>query len=348
MVALRFSIESTIGGSPSNPGPRAFEVCGRVPRISTMTAYLGIDAGGTRTRWVVLEGDAERALAAGEGPAIQAAAMGVEEASSRLRAVLMRALSETGAQPAMAVAGIAGAGDGDVRSRLEQEGRAVDLRLRVTGDPEVAAAVSLRDGPGVAVWSGTGSFAVGRDGGGALVRVGGHGPWLGDEGSAFDLVRRAAAAAVRAADGLSPVTELGVSLAGHFGVTAVSGLGGDLMRRPVSEIAAALPVVTECASAGDAVALDVLQGGARELVGLAQAVADRLGVALPMLPVTLGGGVLDHCAPVRDAAAEALSELGFAEVRAAPRPSAHGAAFLARALHEDISPLCDWVGDGVA
>jgi len=313
-----------------------------------MTTYLGIDSGGTRTRWVVLDGTTERALAEGRGPSIQASVLSQAEASSRLRDVIMSALEESAASPAMAVAGIAGAGGSEVRSQLEQVGVALDMKLRVTGDPEVAAALALRDGPGVVVWSGTGSFAVGRDDAGSLVRIGGYGPWLGDEGSAFDLVRQAAAAAVRAADGLGPATELGASLADYFELSAVRQLGGDLMRRPVREVAGALPVVTDCARDGDVAAVGVLQRGAQQLVDLAHALADRLGVALPVLPVTLGGGVFEHCSPVRDAAAESLRRAGYASVDAPTRPSAHGAAFLARALDEGTSPLCDWVDDGAA
>ena len=272
--------------------------------------------------------------------------MSPEEASSRLRAILVQILGENDPHPAAAVAGIAGAGDPSVRSRLQEEARTADLTLRVTGDLEVAAAVSLRDGPGVALWSGTGSFAVGRDADGNLVRVGGRGPWLGDQGSGFDLVRRAAAAAVRAADELGPATELGVSLADHFGVRAVERLGGVLARQPVREVAAALPVVAACAGEGDAVAQAVLERGARELVGLAEGVAGRLGVALPTLSVTLGGGVLDHCALVKDAVTEVLRECGFGDVSGVPRPSAHGAALLAHAFHQEIAPLCSWVRDG--
>ena len=65
----------------------------------------------------------------------------------------------------------------------------LDLTLEATGE-----------GRAIVLIAGTGSAAVGRDLNGQVIRVGGHGPLLGDEGSAYDVGRRAAIAALRAAD----------------------------------------------------------------------------------------------------------------------------------------------------
>src|ERR671922_279575 len=62
---------------------------------------------------------------------------------------------------------------------------------------------ALRDGrPGALLLAGTGSIVLGRDARGRLVRAGGLGPLIGDEGSAFWLgrewLRRAPEAAATA------------------------------------------------------------------------------------------------------------------------------------------------------
>src|SRR5208283_1810822 len=57
----------------------------------------------------------------------------------------------------------------------------LELTLEATGE-----------GPAIVLIAGTGSAAVGRDAQGQIARIGGHGPLLGDEGSSFDVGRRAA------------------------------------------------------------------------------------------------------------------------------------------------------------
>ena len=65
----------------------------------------------------------------------------------------------------------------------------LDLTLEATGE-----------GAAIVLVAGTGSAAVGRDIHGNVARVGGHGPLLGDEGSAYDIGKRASVAALREKD----------------------------------------------------------------------------------------------------------------------------------------------------
>jgi N-acetylglucosamine kinase-like BadF-type ATPase len=313
-----------------------------------MDTYLGLDIGATHARWVLVDAD-EREVRAGHGQGLQATVQGVDEAGARLAALLagIRAEIDDLPPPRAAVAGVAGAGDARTRRELERR-VAEHLPVTVTGDPVVAAAAALAAGPGVALCSGTGSFAIARGASGALLRVGGRGPWLGDPGSAHDLVRRAAVVAVRAADGLAPATELGARLGAHFGAPDPLQLGRVLPRLPGERIAAALSVVVDCAAAGDAVAVAVLEDGTRELAALAAAAAHRAGLAPPTTEVALLGGVLESCSWVVARVARALGELGFAATRRSERDGAHGAAALARAVHLQLAPLCGWIGDGAA
>ena len=46
-------------------------------------------------------------------------------------------------------------------------------------------------GPAIVLLAGTGSFAVGRNAAGEMARAGGYGSQIGDEGSAYDIGRRA-------------------------------------------------------------------------------------------------------------------------------------------------------------
>jgi N-acetylglucosamine kinase-like BadF-type ATPase len=314
-------------------------------RSAAMAAFLGIDAGGTRSTWALLDA-AGALLASGAGPAVQPSTQGVGAAGQRLAELCAAALAQAPGV-ARAVAGVAGAGAPEVRAALRAAVRGA-LPLAVTGDVEVAAACALEDGPGLVVWAGTGSFAVARDARGALRRIGGRGALLGDGGSAHAIVRDAAVAVVRAADGLAPATALTAFLVDALHAPAPEQLGAHLRERTPGEIAALFPRVGEIAGAGDAVAQRVLTDGARELAELAAALAGRAGLERATCAVALGGGALEAGWYAQRVVAE-LRTRGFPPPRRPARPPAEGAALLARAVHEGARPLCAWVtGDGAA
>jgi N-acetylglucosamine kinase-like BadF-type ATPase len=215
----------------------------------------------------------------------------------------------------------------------------------VTGDVVAAAAATLREGPGVAIWSGTGSFAIARARDGRLHRCGGRGFLLGDEGSGFDLVRNAARAAIAAADGVGPPTALAGALAEAFAVPVLR-LGATMQKLDTGAVAARLPVVLAVAAAGDAVAKRVLDEGAAALIAQAEACAARAGLSLAETMVALGGGVLRNAALVRTRLEERLTRSG-AQVRLIDDEfaAAAGAAVLAEAWHRQEAPLCTWLND---
>ena len=98
-----------------------------------------------------------------------------------------------------------------------------NARVRVTTDLEIAFEAAFGAGEGILLLAGTGSAAFGRDANGRTARAGGRGPWFSDEGSAFDIGRRAFAAvsarrrasrpcdgALQAASRLAPVAATGI------------------------------------------------------------------------------------------------------------------------------------------
>src|SRR5581483_4502923 len=82
------------------------------------------------------------------------------------------------------VVGSTGYGRAADRRRLEAELRRAAAKARVLTDLELAWAGAFEK-EGVLVLAGTGSVAFGKDARGRRARVGGLGPYLGDEGSAF-------------------------------------------------------------------------------------------------------------------------------------------------------------------
>lgn len=145
--------------------------------------------------------------------------------------------------------------------------------------------------PGVVVIAGGGSVAWGRTADGRTALAGGHGYLLDDEGSGYELGRRAIIAAIKAAHGRRPQTVLHDVVLRHFGAADVRTVRamiytGQAGRR---EVAALVPAIVRAARAGDSAAKQILAEGAEALAEMVSAVISRL--RFPDAPVYPTGGV---------------------------------------------------------
>lgn len=232
-------------------------------------------------------------------------------------------------------AGIAGAGQPRILKRIM--GHLVDTFPRadvhVTTDLEVALEAAVGKGPGIVLVAGTGSAAYGRDAAGRTARAGGHGPWIGDEGSAFDIGRRAVAAVAQARDAMAPVTLLSDMIPAALECPDWETLIERIAARPDEVLPRIFPIVVEAADAEDAPAQEILYAAALGLSALAMSVARRLELAGKKVVLGKTGGVFGH-SPYLDSTLEALIQSGAkqAEIRALRITPACGAARLARRL----------------
>lgn len=310
-----------------------------------MRTYLGIDAGGSGSRWAVLTEAGEWSARGDDGPAIQVAELGIEAAADRVAALLRELLTRTdGEMDRHVVVGLAGVGSTESRRELERRLTNDRCTARVTEDTITAAAAALSEGAGVAVFGGTGSFAVARDRNSALHRVGGRGSVVSDHGSGYWVVRAAAEAALLGAESMGPDTELTVSMPRAFDVPSAPHLGVVLKENSVREIASRFPDVVRSAM-NDDVAREILKNGALGLARLAAAAAHRAGLDPATDTAYLGGGTLrsSHYADLVRQTLESRQWTGPIEaLRLQPE---QGAALLARAIASSAAPLCDWLGD---
>lgn len=303
--------------------------------------FLGLDVGGSQCRY---EWWPTGCRPGGDARAVQPAVQGLDAACDGLALALRTAAGDV--PPTAAVCAMAGVGDVATSQAIAAgvRARGIPFPVAVVGDVLAAAAAGLADGPGVLVWSGTGSFAIARDRAGELHRVGGRGFLLGDQGSGYDLVRRAAAAVLLAIDDLGPATMLTDELTRAFGAPAPQRLGAVLQRATSGEVAARLPVVLAVAGAGDPVAVEVLAEGLDALAMLATAAVRRAGLDWRELPVAVGGGVLTGADGLLEMLAERLRAFGAKVPRPiAERAAAHAAAWLAHGFHHREEPSHGWV-----
>jgi N-acetylglucosamine kinase-like BadF-type ATPase len=239
---------------------------------------LGIDAGGSVTR-VVLVADGQ-VIHRFTAPAMNALL------SRDLADRLAELIGGTGATAAgIGMPGLRSPADA---ARLGAElTRRAGCPVRVTTDGETAWLGAFGTAPGIAVFAGTGSGAMGCDGE-RWARAGGHGFLLGDEGSAYWIGRTAASAALRWEDGMGDAALLRDAVVEASGAS-LSALVEDVHSRPSERgrLAMLAPVVTALASEDEAARRISLEA-AGHLAELALAVRRRLGP----LPVCGMGGVL--------------------------------------------------------
>jgi N-acetylglucosamine kinase-like BadF-type ATPase len=155
---------------------------------------LGIDAGGTRTRWALADRSGA-ILAEGEVAGLSALQM----ASSGGRAHLHARLTDlAGAvlahgKPGAIRAGLTGFGGDDAQLQLWLS-TLFDIPASVItlcNDIEIAYAACFQPGEGYLVYAGTGSIGAWIDGAGVFHRAGGRGVVLDDGGGGFWIAREA-------------------------------------------------------------------------------------------------------------------------------------------------------------
>jgi N-acetylglucosamine kinase-like BadF-type ATPase len=151
-------------------------------------------------------------------------------------------------------------------------------RILVVNDALIALQAGIGAAAGIVIVAGTGSIAYGCDFQARAARAGGWGYVLGDEGSGYWIGRLALRAIVREADGRGQPTTLTPRVLAHFGVARPGELFQTVYRQDFKPAAvAALAIhVQHARDEGDAVAIAILDRGAKELVAAAQSVANQL------------------------------------------------------------------------
>lgn len=267
---------------------------------------LGLDAGGTQTRWALAEAHTEtdcgRLIAEGHVAGLS----GLQLASESGRAALAQTLQQLAeavlahGRPSRLHAGITGLPDADnanadgvqMKALLAHALQLPPAAMLCRSDIDIAwHAAFAAPGEGYLLYAGTGSVAAFVDAEGRLQRAGGRGPLLGDEGSGFWIARQALARLWRQED-LAPGSAAGSPLAQRL-FAALGGsdwartrrliYGGD--RGRVGRLALA---VAAAAEDGDRAARALLLDAGAELARLVQALLNRFGAR----PIVVAGRAL--------------------------------------------------------
>jgi N-acetylglucosamine kinase-like BadF-type ATPase len=247
---------------------------------SEASYFMGFDGGGTKTECILADHEGHTIARAGAGPSnplrtgYARAWFSLSEAGDL---VLAKAKIHAGHVRAVC-AGLGGAGRPGVVHRVAAflEGSYPNAEIHVTSDLETAMEAAFGSGEGMILLAGTGSAAFARDSQGHTARAGGRGPWISDEGSAFDMGRQAMRAVVLAEERRGPATALSERLFAVHQCRSWDGLAEQIAKNADDVFPKTFPLVAELADHGDAVSREIMHDAANALVELAAGVVDEL------------------------------------------------------------------------
>jgi len=206
-------------------------------RGSERVRYLGIDGGGSKTAFLLVDEYYNELCHIHTGPS-NWISVGKETA----QAAIGDGLSQLSEPPDVICGGFAGAARAEGAAFYKEvlSSLAPKATVIIESDAFIASIGAIGVDPGILLIAGTGSIVIGRSREGSMFRVGGWGPHFGDEGSGFWIGREAVRSALRAVDsqadqafarhiaqslGLKTVTEIvGAWAGGRIGVPEVAGL----------------------------------------------------------------------------------------------------------------------------
>lgn len=268
-----------------------------------MSAVLGIDGGGTRTRASIVDG--AEVLAFVENGSIKRLRVGTETAEANLRAILEEVFAKAGVKEVKtASAGVASANMPGVKEWITGVFSEFGVkRSEVVGDEVIALDGAFKGGPGILQIAGTGSNCIGRAPGGGRESAGGWSSRLGDEGSGYWIGLHAVRRALRAYDHEQP-TKILETVGQIWGTRTIEELVNLGDSTPGPDFAALAPAVDKLAEEGDAVALSVLNQAADDLVDSVLLVRSKLRRKHNLteeVPVAWIGSVIGKSRIVREA-----------------------------------------------
>lgn len=191
--------------------------------------------------------------------------------------------------------GLAGAGrksDQDAIAQLFSDTN-YGNKISIVSDAVIALAGAFSNRPGIILIAGTGSICFGMDSTGNLIRSGGWGYLLGEEGSGYYIGREALIAALKDFDGRGEKTSLRSIIENRFNIASIDLIIPLVYQNKIDRVAIAdiTPVVFEEAAKGDSVAENIVKNAGYEQGKLAKAVIRRMQNVGDEIPMALIGSI---------------------------------------------------------
>jgi len=312
---------------------------------------LGVEGGGTKTAWVLVEPVAGIGDPAWEFHVIDQGKLPPSNFRLTTPERLHVILAELPKQIDRAGVFLAGCATEEDRRSLKQICFEIwpNAKIVTGSDRDSGLAAALDHGDGIVVNAGSGSSVTGRRGE-RIERAGGWGHILGDAGGGYFLSIQALRLILREHDLHRGEIRFGARILHALSLNNLDELVRWAQTADKMDIAILAPVVFEAANKGDAHMVEIIEEGARVLCEHTEAVA--LGLHLLAPKVALIGGLFCRDSIYTHAFRRRLKKnLPDARVAVAERAPELGAAWLASELcdHAAVRPkLSDTEIDGLA
>lgn len=269
---------------------------------------LAVDGGGTKTRAVLVEADGT-ILGEGNAGASNYHVVGVEGAKKALVEAILAAFKDAGMETSYtvnvekAVFALAGIDTThDEREVEEVVGQVIEAlsiemgTLQVENDCLSALLGVTQNKAGILLIAGTGSIVFAHDGNNRIVRSGGWGHRVGDEGGGYWIGKQAISSVLKMYDGRGEETLLSKLILEEFKFNRIEDLYNWTYSDSYSidHVGVLAAVVDEGFRLGDAVCKRILDCAVDELFLLIEAAIKKAEIGQKEFDLIFQGGVFQH------------------------------------------------------
>jgi N-acetylglucosamine kinase-like BadF-type ATPase len=260
--------------------------------------YLGVDGGGTKTTAILsdLQGESIRTIRLGPG---NIAVLDRGSVAQLIRNIIFELLrSESVDQIEAATFAFAGAGRPGEKKTADELIRALGIRnFSVITDAEILYYSIFGEDPGILISAGTGSICLVKAPNHKSRQIGGWGYLLGDEGSGFDIGRKAIKIALEEVYEKDSFSTFTGKLLSFYGLQHTENLISIVYSsvNPPKLIASCAKLVCQLAEMGEPLALRIVDQAATSLVNFAEQAILHFGQNRKhSCQIALAGGVLEE------------------------------------------------------
>jgi len=287
-----------------------------------MNFFLALDAGGTKTDYVLADEKTE--LARVRTGTIKRMRTDAKTAAHNLDFALHHLTAQSGVSMQSITRTCIGTAGEAVPLVADWLRHAIASRvsgeLMLLGDVEIALDAAFPEETGVLVLAGTGSNVAARTSAGTLISAGGWGPALADQGSGQRIGIESLRAVFLARDEGRP-TRLLQDVMDYWQLATLDLLVEHANSIPPPDFSKLVELVMQAAELGDEVAAEVLRKEGESLAYLVRLVIRKLQHAAGskdwVPPIAFAGSIMEKVSPVRTALIAAIHQ-EFSNVRTIP------------------------------
>lgn len=279
---------------------------------------LAVDGGGTKTHAVLVNAEGT-ILGEGRAGASNYQVVGEDGAKEALIEAVLAAFTEVGGlvnveKAVFALAGIDTSKDEKIVEGVVQR-VVTDLSIQIDhllieNDCLSALLGATQNKAGILLIAGTGSIVYAHDGNKRIVRSGGWGHRVGDEGSGYWIGKHAIQSVLKMQDGRGERTLLARLVLDKLGFNRIEDLYNWTYSDSysVDDVGALASVVDEAYKLGDAVSKRILDHATDELILLIKTVMEKADIQQEDFDLILQGGVFHHNTYIKNQVLERIQQ----------------------------------------